>query len=153
MEDLLKYTYLLDAKKLNKALTELWGKYLHILENPNWEDLNEARAILYIIGYVFPEQTAPEAISRRLHLLRDPMDELAFYQVVDSESKELTELRRDPVFKKLEAFYRVVKEFKNKTNKGDWYLDEDLFVEVYNKFSPDENMKIGRFGEFGREDK
>ncbi len=154
MEEILKYTYLLDSKKLNVVLTKMWKRYQHILENPNWDDLNEARAILYIIGYLFPEQIAPEAIKRRLHLLTKPLDELDFYQIVDSNDKaEQANRNNDDLFLKMAEYYKVVKAFKNKTNKGAWYLDEDRFVEIYNKYLPDQTMKIGRFGEFNKDNK
>ena len=154
MEEILKYTYLLDSKKLDETLTKMWERYQHILENPNWDDLNEARAILYVIGYLFPEQIAPEAIKRRLHLLSEPLEELDFYQIVDSENKdEQAKRKNDALFLEMVEYYKVVKSFKNKTNKGIWYLDEDRFVEIYNKYSPDQTMKIGRFGEFTKGDK
>jgi len=154
MEEILKYTYLLDSKKLYEVLTRMWERYQHILENPNWDDLNEARAILYIIGYLFPEQIAPEAIKRRLHLLAEPLDELDFYQIVDSQNKvEQAKRKDDALFLEMVKYYKVVKSFKNKTNKGIWYLDEDRFVEIYNKYSPDQTMQIGRFGEFNKDDK
>ncbi|MDD3678802.1 MAG: hypothetical protein PHT36_00960 [Patescibacteria group bacterium] len=154
MEEILKYTYLLDSKKLDETLTKMWERYQHILENPNWDDLNEARAILYVIGYLFPEQIAPEAIKRRLHLLSEPLEELDFYQIVDSKNKdEQAKRKNDALFLEMVEYYKVVKSFKNKTNKGIWYLDEDRFVEIYNKYSPDQSMKIGRFGEFDKDDK
>jgi len=154
MEEILKYTYLLDAKQLDKVLTKMWERYQHILENPTWEDLNEARAILYVIGYLFPEEIAPEAIKRRLHLLSEPLEELDFYQIVDSDNQAgLAKRKTDTLFLKMVEFYKVVKAFKNKTNKGIWYLDEDRFVDIYNKYSPDRSMKIGRFGEFDKDDK
>jgi len=151
MEEILKYTYLLDSKKLDEALTKLWERYQHILENPNWDDLNEARAILYIIGYLFPEQIAPEAIKRRLHLLAEPLDELDFYQIVDSgDKRELKNRQDDKLFFKMVDYYKVAKDFKNKINKGIWYLDEDIFIEIYNKYSPDQTLKIGRSGDFNK---
>lgn len=152
MELLLKYTYLLDSAGLKNSLNALWSRYLEILEKPSWEDLNEARAILYIIGFVFPEEIATEAINRRLHLLKKPLTDLEFYQIIDSNDQEEIDNRKDDeLFMKMASYYKVVKEFKNKTNKGQWYLDEDKFVDLYNQFAPDETMKLGRFGEFKHE--
>jgi hypothetical protein len=50
MEKLLKYTYLLNIKKISLKLEKLWNRYQEILNNPNWEDINEARAIFYLNG-------------------------------------------------------------------------------------------------------
>lgn len=152
MEKLLKYTYTLNSTGLKQELEKLWGRYQHILDNPNWEDLNEARGILYIIGYLFPEKIADEAIERRMHLLKEKIDINDFYVLVDSNSDDLNKKRKDPLFKKMENYYRVVKEFKNKTTKGKWYLDEERFVNLYNEYAPDESMRIGRFGEYDRKD-
>lgn len=152
MEKLLKYTYIMGSKSLKQELENLWNRYQHILDNPNWDDLNEARGILYIIGYLFPEKIADEAIERRIHLLKDRIEINEFYGLIDSNSNELEGRRQDPLFKKMEDYYRVVKEFKNKTTVGKWYLDEERFVDIYNKFTPDDTMKIGRFGEYNRKD-
>jgi len=150
MEDLLKYSYLLDAESINDSLESMWKRYQYILSNPNWEDLNEARALLYIIGYLFPEQIATEAIKRRLHLLAKPLTEPEFYTIVDTNDEyELDRRRHDKLFNQLVEYYNVVKKFKNKTNKGKWYLDEDIFIKLYNQYCPDQSMKTGKYGEFG----
>lgn len=152
MEDLLKYSYLLDAKNLDKTLESMWNRYQQILDNPNWQDLNEARAILYIIGFLFTEQIAPEAIKRRLHLLAKPLTEPEFYTIIDTNNEyELGIRAKDDIFNKLVDYYNVVKKFKNKTNRGKWYLDEDIFVKLYNQYCPDQSMEIGKYGEFGED--
>lgn len=148
MEQLLKYTYLLDPAGVASELKRLWNKYQYILSNPNWEDLNEARGILYAVGNLYCEIVVPSAVERRLHLLKKPMTLIDFLSIIDSGSEKLPELRRDPMFAKLEKFYLVVKEFKNKNSGGDYYLDEEKFIKLYNKFSPDPNLKIEYKGRF-----
>ena len=128
MIDLLKYTYTLQVKKINSELNKYWQCYQKILKNPNWEKLNEARAILYLISGIYCEQIAPEAIERRLHLLKSNLSLMDFFLVVDRNSEKLTELRKDRLFLKLEGFYKSVKSFKNKITGGKYYLDEEKFT-------------------------
>jgi len=149
MEKVLKYTYLMDVKKIEQELQRLWDCYQKILNNPNWDDLNEARAILYLIGYWYPEEVAVEAIERRLHLLKAPLTSLEFFELVDSKSEKLTDFRKDEMFAKLEKFYELIKHFKNLHVGGKWYLDEEKFVDLYNKYTPDANLKIRERGKFG----
>ena len=78
MEQVLKYTYLLDVDKIEEELEKLWERYQEILDNPNWLDLNEARSILYIIGHIYCEEIAPGAIERRLHLLKEKLTLIEF---------------------------------------------------------------------------
>jgi hypothetical protein len=150
MEKLLKFTYLLDPDKVKSELDKLWNKYQKILANPNWDDLNEARGILYSTGDLFCEIVAPGAIERRLHLLAKPLNLLEFLSLVDSISPQLPKLREDKMFTKLEKFYLVVKDFKNKNYGGNYYLDEEKFIKLYNKYAPDESAKIGYKGRFGK---
>lgn len=148
MISLLKYTYLLDTNSIEKELNGVWSRYEEILSHPNWDDLNEARAILYAIGYLYCEIIAPEAIERRLHLLSKPMKLLGFLTAIDSHSEELTELRKNSLFVTLEKFYVLVKNFKNKYNEGKLYLDEEKFIELYNSFNPKKELKMGERGRF-----
>ena len=148
MIDLLKYTYTLQVKKINSELNKYWQRYQKILKNPNWEKLNEARAILYLISGIYCEQIAPEAIERRLHLLKSHLSLMDFFLVVDRNSEKLTELRKDRLFLKLEGFYKSVKSFKNKIAGGKYYLDEEKFTRLYNKYNPDKSLKIGYQGQF-----
>ena len=147
MINLMKYTYMLKTDKIKKELEKLWLRYRSILENKDssWEELNEARAILFILGHVYCEDIAVEAIERRLHLLKRKMTLLEFFNLIDSNSSDLGELRKDKLFVDLENFYRVIKEFKNKHSKGKFYLDEEEFIRKYNKANP-ENLKIGYKG-------
>jgi uncharacterized protein (UPF0218 family) len=149
MEQLLKFTYMLEPEKIEIELETFWKRYLQILENPNWEDINEARAILYIIGFLYTEQIGPEAIERRLHLLENQMDMSEFLHYIDSDSDRLIDFRNDPLFIKLEKLYRIIKKFKNLEADGRLYLNEDKFIELYNKLAPSEEYKTGRCGRKG----
>ncbi|KKU52321.1 MAG: hypothetical protein UX75_C0053G0007 [Candidatus Moranbacteria bacterium GW2011_GWE2_47_10] len=103
----------MDTEKIKEELDLLWFRYGEILKNPNWDDLNEARSILYLTGNFYCEKVVPEAIERRLHLLEKPMSLLEFLTVIDSGSEKRSEMRKDRMFSKLENFYLVVKNFKN----------------------------------------
>lgn len=150
MEILQKYTYMMDVAKIKSELERLWERYQKILENPNWEDLNEARAILYLTAYTYCEEIATGAIERRLHLLEKPLEPLEFYHLVDSDSKELQVLRNDALFNKLEQYYLLIKNYKNKFVGGKLYLDEEKFIELYNQYIPSEEFRIRECGKFDK---
>lgn len=153
MQILLKNTYLLDVEKVKERLNKLWDRYQKILKKPTWKNLNEARAILYLTGQIYCEKIAPEAIERRLHLLKNPMALLDFLSLVDAGSKEeLKENRKDDeLFVKLEKYYRVIKNFKNKFNGGKYYLDEEKFIKLYNSYNPDNELGIGYGGKYKKD--
>ena len=155
MINLMKYTYMLEPEKIERELNNLWEKYQKIInkKDATWEEMNEARAILFLTGQIYCEQIAVEAIEKRLHLLKEPISQIEFFSLIDSKSKKLEEMRKDALFLKLEKFYRIIKAFKNKYTNGKFYLDEEKFIEKYNKSSPDKNMKMGYKGKFGEEDK
>jgi hypothetical protein len=148
MINLLKYTYTLQVKKIDAELNKYWQRYQKILKKPSWEKLNEARAILYLISGIYCEQIVPEAIERRLHLLKSHLSLMDFFLAVDRNSKKLTELRKDNLFLRLEEFYRSVKNFKNKVTGGKYYLDEEKFTKLYNQYNPEKNLKMGYQGQF-----
>lgn len=147
----MKYTYMMDPEKIKKELDKLWNKYQEIIEdkNSNWEELNEARAILFLTGDTYCEEIAVEAIERRLHLLSEKITLLEFFDLIDKESKKLNELRKDKIFSNLEKFYRIIKEFKNRYKEGKFYLDEEKFIKKYNSTNPDKELQIGYRGKFG----
>ncbi|MFA6184085.1 MAG: hypothetical protein WC682_03205 [Parcubacteria group bacterium] len=150
MQILLKNTYLLDVEKIKERLNKLWDRYQKILKKPTWKNLNEARAILYLTGQIYCEKIAPEAIERRLHLLKCPMSLLEFLSLVDSGSKEkLKKSRKDGLFVELEKYYKLIKNFKNKFNGGKYYLDEERFIDLYNRYNPDKTIKIKYRGRYG----
>lgn len=150
MIDVIKYTYILDTDKIDFFLEKLWTRYQEILNNPNWEDLQTARAILYFIGEIYTEKIAPEAIERRLHLLEKPISILEFYHLIDSPKNngELIGRRHEKLFSDLEKLYLIIKKFKNKDVGGKYYLDEEKLIKLYNSYNPDKNKKIGYRGEF-----
>jgi len=152
MIELIKQTYLLDSEKVKKELDKLWERYNLIIKNKNatWEELNEARAILYLTGNIYCEQIAVEAIERRLHLLKEKMTILEFFNIIDTKSKKVSELRKDKLFLKLEKFYTVIKEFKNKNIGGKFYLNEEAFMKQYNQLTPDKSFQIGYKGKFDK---
>ena len=147
---LMKYTYLMIPEKIKEELGLLWNKYQKILndENSTWEDLNEARAILFLTGQIYCEQIAVKAIERRINLLKEKITLLEFFDLIDKNSSKLEELRKDELFIKLENFYIIIKEFKNKYEKGKYYLDEERFIEKHKEKNPDKNLKMGYKGEF-----
>jgi hypothetical protein len=144
---------MLNSEKIKKELDKLWEKYKKIIDNKNstWEEINEARAILFLTGKIYCEQIAVEAIERRLHLLKERLTILEFFNLIDKESKRLQELRKDELFSKLEEFYRIIKEFKNKYSSGKFYLDEEKFIKRYNELIPDKYFQIGYKGKFDKE--
>ena len=118
MEEILKYTYQFDLEKLSQAIENLWKKYLSILENKqsSADDLYSARAILYFLGYLYPEKIALEALERRLVGL--------------SLEEFLIKADRQEIKNELTNFYEIIKELKNKEYRGS-YLGEALFNQVY----------------------
>jgi len=148
MIKLLKYTYTLQVDKIDSELEKYWQRYQDILKKPSWGKLNEARAIIYLIGQVYCEEIATEALKRRLHLLKTDLSLLDFFSIIDTNSEKLKELRKDDLFLKLENLYRAVKNFKNKFVGGKYYLDEEKFGKLYNKYNPDRNLKMGYRGYF-----
>jgi len=150
MIQLLKYTYMMQPEKVKEALDSLWNRYQAIVTktDSNWEEINEARAILYLTGQVYCEQIAVKAIERRLHLLQKPIDPVHFFNLIDTEDQNLVSLRGDQLFKQLEAFYRVVKAYKNKNVGGEFYLNESKFIKKHEEKNPNKGLKMGYRGKF-----
>ena len=118
MEEILKYTYQFDLKKLSQAIENLWNRYLQIIENKECtiDDVYNARAILYFLGYLYPEKIALEALERRLVGL--------------SLEEFLIKADRQEIKNELTNFYEIIKELKNREYQGS-YLGEALFNQVY----------------------
>ena len=148
MIELMKYTYLMEPKKIKQELEKLWQRYQKLLKKSDWESINEARSILYLIGQIYLEQIATEAIQRRLHLLKEKLTLLEFFDIIDKKSEKLKSLRKNELFKKLEEFYIIIKQYKNKYVGGKYYLDEEKFIQEYNKKNPNKELKIGYKGSF-----
>ena len=145
---------MMNQEKIQEELDRLWNKYQEILDDPtsDWEKINEARAILYLIGQVYCEEIAIGAIERRLHLLKEKIELIEFFNLIDTNSERLEGLRDDELFRKLERFYRILKEYKNKYNGGKFYLDEERFIKKYQEQNPDKNIEIGYKGNFNRKE-
>ncbi|MBU4069686.1 MAG: hypothetical protein KJ646_01780 [Nanoarchaeota archaeon] len=150
MIDLIKYTYLMRTDKVEEELNIMHQKYQHILKKAEdmWDELNEARAILFLIGNVYCESIAIQAIERRLHLLKHPLSLIEFLDLIDKNSEKLEELRKDELFKTLENFYRIIKKYKNKYDGGKYYLNEEKFINFYNLFNPNSGESIDYKGSF-----
>jgi len=118
MEEILKYTYKFDLEKLSQAIENLWNRYIQIIENKNCkeDDIYNARAILYFLGYLYPEKIALEAMDNRLRKMS--LEEF----LIKADKKEIKN--------KLTNFYEIIKGLKNKEYKGS-YLGEDLFNKVW----------------------
>ncbi|TSC95391.1 MAG: hypothetical protein Athens101410_570 [Parcubacteria group bacterium Athens1014_10] len=131
MLDLLKYTYLFDIKKIRESIEKLWQRYQKILndENSTAEDLYEARVILYILGYFYPEKFALEAIERRIQYIEPKITLENFLKIVDSE-KDCN--KYNEIFNKLRDFYLIIKDIKNRKQNGS-YLDEERFNKIFTK--------------------
>ena len=138
MKDLLKYTYLLDTKNIKKSLGNLWREYQKILgkKNLTWEELNEARAILYFIGYLYPEKIALESLEKRARLIKPSIGIDEFLSAIDgNDAKILKKYAKNKKFIQLKNFYLIVKGMKNRV-KGKSYLDEKKFNEIFKKMKP-----------------
>ena len=145
MIELMKYTYLMEPEKVEEELEKFWNRYQSIInqEKPSREEMNEARAILFLTGNLYCEQVAVGAIERRLHLLLEPFSLIDFFIVIDSKSDRLGQLRKHALFNTLEKYYEVIKKYKNKCIEGKYYLEEERFLQRYNKMSPNPDMRIG----------
>jgi len=150
MINLMKHTYLMNPKKVNDELNKFWNRYQEIIakENPAWDEINEARSILFLTGQVYCEKIAVEAIERRIHLLKTKLSMIEFLNLIDKNSEKLEELRKDELFSALEEFYRIVKSYKNKNLNGKYYLEEERFLKVYEKVNPNKELKMGYKGSF-----
>lgn len=139
MLNLLENTYLLDNKKIELDLARLWKRYQKILNNKkaSWEDINEARAILYFIGYLYPEKIVLESLERRIKSIKPKITLDDFLLIVDSQDKKvLAKYKNNRKFNRLKEFYLIIKAIKNKVNKDGSYLDEATFNKKYNKLKP-----------------
>ena len=150
MISLMKYTYMMSPKGVESELNKMWGRYEGIInsENPSWSEVNEARSLLYLTGQIFCEQIAVEAIKRRLHLLKVKLSLIEFLDLIDKKDNGLVEMRKDELFAVLEKFYIVIKNYKNKYIEGEYYLEEERFLKVYERVNPDKSLKIGYRGKF-----
>ncbi len=152
MIKLMKYTYILETEKIKEELEKLWKEYQKIIKkkDANWEELNQARAILFITGDIYCEEISVGAIEKRLPNLKEKLSLIEFFSLIDQGSIRLEDLRKDVLFIRLERFYRIIKEFKNKHIGGKFYLGEEEFIKKYNELNPDKELKIGYKGKFDK---
>jgi hypothetical protein len=139
-------------KEIDEELENLWQKYQKILNNPTptWEEINEARAILFITGNLYLEQISVDAIEKRLKHLKENFTIIEFLHTIDSNSPKLKELRVCPKFRELEEYYRIIKKHKNKYAGGKFYLDEEKFIQKHREINPNKESKIGYRGYFDK---
>jgi hypothetical protein len=139
MIKILKYTYLLDNKSLAREIEWLWQKYLKILDRkqPLWPELNEARAILYLLGYYFPEVIAAESLKKRVKYINPKISLDRFLAAIDrNEKKILSRYSRNSRYKKLRDFYLITKSIKNRVRHDGSYLEEKTFNRLYRNAKP-----------------
>lgn len=132
---------MLDIKKIEKSIDDLWHEYQKILDNPNatWEEVNKARAILYFLGHIFAEEIAVESLKRRIIFIKPKINLLDFLTAVDKNSnKILSKYKNNKKFQILRNFYLTVKDIKMKMRKNSdkLYLDEQRFNKKYIKLKP-----------------
>jgi len=138
MQDLLKYTYLLDLEKISESIERLWKRYQKILDDKKstWEELNEARAILFFLGHIFTEEIALGSLEKRVKIVRPVISLDDFLMAVDGKDAAVLEkYKNNKKFSKLRDFYLIVKGIKNR-RKGEWYLDEKRFNKIYKELEP-----------------
>ena len=138
MKELLKDTYLLDIEAIKKDIGRLWGRYQKILNNKksSWKDLNEARAILYSIGHLYPEKVVLESLERRIKFVKPKISLDKFLSIIDkNDAKNLKKYNKDEKFNKLKELYLIVKDIKNRV-KNNVYLDEERFNNAYSELKP-----------------
>lgn len=135
MLKILKKTYLLDNNGLKKEIDKEWKRYEAIIgkKNPNWEELNEARAILYVLGYLFPEKIALESLRKRVKYIKPKISLEKF--LISVHTKDL-KYSRNKEYLILKEFYNIVKSIKNKIGSDGSYLNEKTFNKAYIKKRP-----------------
>ena len=62
--------------------------------------------------------------------------------LVDSNSERLETLRKNILFRKVEHFYTIIKDYKNKHLGGKYYLEEERFIQKYAQANPDPDEKM-----------
>lgn len=138
MINLLKNTYLLKTKEIKKEIELFWIRYQKILQKRrvSWADLNEARAILYFLGYLYPEKIALTSLIRRVKCLKPKISLVEFLSAIDRDNQKIiSKYKNNKKFNQLKEFYLVVKSIKNR-EKNNSYLDEDNFNRLYEQKRP-----------------
>jgi hypothetical protein len=139
MQDLIKHVYLLDNIKIKNDVEKLWRRYLKLINKKDcsWEEANEARAILYFLGYVFVEIIALGSLERWVPRIRPKISLNKFLESVDKkDDKILKRYEKNIDFQRLKEFYLIVKSIKNRTREDRSYLEEETFNKIYGKLKP-----------------
>jgi len=139
MQRLIKYTYLLDNNRLAAEIEKWWRLYQRLIADKScsWAQANEARAILYFLGYIFPEIVVCGSLARRVPLLRPKISLDDFLSAVDSREQKILRLyEHNQKFKQLERFYLLVKALKNRVAADGSYLAEETFNKFYARRKP-----------------
>ncbi len=138
MKNLLKYTYLLNTKEIEKSIERLWKRYQNILNSKksSWKSLNEARTILYLLGYLYPEKIALESLEKRIQYIEPAISLDEFLSAIDENNiKILNKYKKNKKFNTLKDFYLIIKRIKNRV-KNNSYLDEERFNKIYFETKP-----------------
>lgn len=135
MLNILKNIYLLDNRGLKIEIGKNWKRYKKIIDkkDPTWPELNEARAILYFLGYLFPEKIALESLSRRVKYIKPKISLEKFLLSVDTNDDKYSKNKEYLILKE---FYAIVKSIKNKIGNDGSYLSEKRFNTLYAKKRP-----------------
>lgn len=139
MIEILNNIYLLDNNGIRKGINKHYDQYQLIINKskPTWKEINKARAILYVIGYLIPEVIALESLEKRVRFIKPKISIDKFLSAIDRKDKNiLLKYENNREFNKLKEFYIIIKSVKNKVNKGRLYLDEDIFNKQFNKLKP-----------------
>jgi len=138
MIELLKNVYLLDIKAIKNEIEHLWTRYQKIINNKksSWEDLNEARAILYSLGRLYPEGIVSESLEKRVKYIKPRISLDNFLTAIDrNDAKIFKKYANNEKFNKLKELYLITKGIKNRV-KNNIYLDEERFNDAYAKLEP-----------------
>lgn len=142
---IMQNTYLFRVERVDELLTELFYRYINTLDYLNahpesknqLELLENARAILYFIGYMFCENFGRGAIERRLQAYS--VAPLRFYEIVDQHGTfDLTNLRQKEAetFLAIIEYYKMLKRWKNMVVPGHRiYLAEDYYNDTRERFA------------------
>ena len=139
MQKLLKSVYMMDNKGIKKSTERLWNRYQSILNNrrTGWPEINEARAILYFLGYFFVEQIALTSLEKRLKFIKPKISFDEFLLAIDENNEMMMKkYEKNKKFQTLQEFYLLIKQIKNRINRDNSYLDEATFNKLYRNLKP-----------------
>jgi hypothetical protein len=130
----------LDIGGIIREINNLVEEYQMILDNKDTssEDLNEARAILYFIGYLYPEKIALESLEKRIKNIIPTISLDEFLLAIDRKDKKvLSKYENNEKLNRLKEFYLIIKDIKNRV-RNNTYLDEERFNQLYFRLKPED---------------